>query len=219
MSFPTSCPWRWGRWNTGRTSRCTSARSTTRPGRTAIRSSTFSPPGSAPPEEERPVKRHVAEARFTAQRIRQLLEEGYEVTGSGGALRPCRPEDIVILMRSPGSRAAEYARALAEHGIPCSFEASENFFKTMEIAVTLSLLEVIDNPRQDVPLISVLRSPVFGFSPDRLAEIRSADREGDFYDALCADGGADTRDFLAALEQLRQTAADRSVCRLLWQPL
>ncbi len=86
----------------------------------------------------------------------------------------------------------------------------------MEISVTVSLLEIIDNPRQDVPLISVLRSPVFGFTPDRLAEIRSHDREGDFYDALLADGGEDCRISVHAVTQLRETARDISVCQLLW---
>ena len=62
------------------------------------------------------MKRLLAEARFTAQRIRQLLDEGYPVTGEDGTLRPCRPEDIVILMRSPGSRSAAFAQALAEQG-------------------------------------------------------------------------------------------------------
>ena len=66
----------------------------------------------------------------------------------------------------------QFAEALAEQEIPCSFEESSEFFHTMEIAVTVSLLEILDNPRQDVPLISVLRSPVFGFSLDDLAEIR-----------------------------------------------
>lgn len=86
----------------------------------------------------------------------------------------------------------------------------------MEISVTVSLLEIIDNPRQDVPLISVLRSPIFGFTPDRLAEIRSCDREGDFYDALRADTGVDSQNFLQVLTQLRETAMDISVCQLLW---
>lgn len=167
-------------------------------------------------EEDRPVKKLLAEARFTAGRIRQLLDGGYPVTGEDGALRPCRPEDIVILMRSPGSRAATFAQAMAEQGIPCSFEESGSFFESMEIAVTLSLLEIIDNPRQDVPLISVLRSPVFGFVPDRLAEIRSHDRDGDFYDALLADGGEDVQSFLSTLSALREAAGDMSVCRLLW---
>ena len=167
-------------------------------------------------EEERPVKKLTAEARFTARRIRQMLDEGYPVTGADGVLRPCRPEDIVILMRSPGSRSAAFAQAMAEQGVPCSFEESSSFFESVEIAVTLSLLEVIDNPRQDVPLISVLRSPVFGFAPDRLAVIRSHDRDGDFYDALLADGGEDVQAFLTTLSALRETAADMSVCRLLW---
>ena len=165
---------------------------------------------------ERPVKRLLAEARFTAQRIRQLLDEGYPVTGEDGTLRPCRPEDIVILMRSPGSRSAAFAQALAERNVPCSFEESGDFYQTPEISVTLALLEIVDNPRQDVPLIAVLRSPVFGFTPDRLAEIRSRDREGDFYDALLADGGEDVQAFLTTLTGLRDAAADMSVCRLLW---
>ena len=152
---------------------------------------------------DRPVKRLLAEARVTAQRIRQLLDEGYPVTGEDGTLRPCRPEDIVILMRSPGSRSAAFAQALAERDVPCSFEESGDFYQTPEIAVTLALLEIVDNPRQDVPLIAVLRSPVFGFTPDRLAEIRSRDREGDFYDALLADGGEDVQAFLTMLTGLR----------------
>ena len=126
-----------------------------------------------------------------ASRIRQLLDEGYPVTGEDGTLRPCRPEDFVILMRSPGSRTAAFAQALSERDIPCSFEESGDFFQTMEISVMLGLLQIIDNPRQDVPLIAVLRSPVFGFTPDRLAELRAKTPAGDFYDAVLAGGGED----------------------------
>ena len=167
------------------------------------------------PETANPVKRLTAEARFVARRIRQLLDEGYPVT-DGEGFRPCRPEDIVILMRSPGSRTAAFAEALAERDIPCSFEESGDFFSAMEISVTFALLQIVDNPRQDVPLISVLRSPVFGFSPSRLAEIRSADRTGDFYDAVKADGGEDCADFLKTLDDLRHAAQDMSVHRLVW---
>lgn len=162
------------------------------------------------------MKRLAAEARFVAERIRQLLDEGYPVTDGDGTLRPCRPEDIVILMRSPGSRSAAFAGALAEREIPCSFEESGDFFHTMEISVLLALLAVVDNPRQDVPLISVLRSPVFGFTPDRLAEIRGKVPMGDFYDAVAADSGTDCKEFLCALEELRQAARDMSVHRLVW---
>lgn len=166
-------------------------------------------------ENDHPVKKLMAEARFVAKRIRELLDQGYPVT-EGDGFRPCRPEDIVILMRSPSSRTAAFAQALAEQNIPCSFEESGDFFHTMEISVMLSLLEIIDNPRQDVPLISVLRSPVFGFTPDRLAEIRSGHRQDDFYDALKADEGEDCAAFLRTLCELRQVARDMSVHRLIW---
>ncbi|WP_455582003.1 helicase-exonuclease AddAB subunit AddA [Dysosmobacter sp.] len=169
-----------------------------------------------PEETDHPVKKLTAEARFVARRIGQLLDEGYPVTGEDGALRPCRPEDIVILMRSPGSRTAAFAQALAERRIPCSFEESGDFFHTMEISVMMGLLRVIDNPRQDVPLIAVLRSPVFGFTPDRLAAIRGRTPAGDFYDAVLADGGADCRAFLETLEALRLCARDMGVHRLIW---
>ena len=167
-------------------------------------------------ENEQPVKRVTAEARFVARRIRQLLDEGYPVTETDGSMRPCRPEDIVILMRSPGSRTAVFSEALSELDIPCSFEENGDFFHTMEISVMLALLVLVDNPRQDVPLISVLRSPVFGFSPDRLAEIRGKAPGGDYYDAVQADGGEDCRRFLDVLEELRLAAGDMSVHRLIW---
>lgn len=167
-------------------------------------------------EEDRPVKKLTAEARFVAKRIRTLLDEGYPVTSGDGTLRPCRPEDIVILLRSPGSRSAAFAQALAEQDIPCAFEAQEDFFQTMEISVMLGLLQIIDNPRQDVPLIAVLRSPVFGFTPDRLAQIRARTPAGDFYDAVAADDGEDCRAFLETLNGLRTAARDMRVHRLLW---
>ena len=167
-------------------------------------------------EGDRPVKKLTAEARFVAKRIRALLDEGYPVTSGDGTLRPCRPEDIVILMRSPGSRSAAFAQALAEQDIPCAFEAQEDFFQTMEISVMLGLLQIIDNPRQDVPLIAVLRSPVFGFTPDRLAQIRARTPGGDFYDAVAADDGEDCRAFLETLNGLRAAARDMRVHRLLW---
>ena len=167
-------------------------------------------------EQDHPVKKLTAEARFTAMRIRQLLDEGYPVTDSDGTLRPCRPEDIVILMRSPGSRAAAFAEAMAERDVPCSFDEAGDFFHTMEVSVAMAFLEIIDNPHQDVPLICVLRSPVFGFTPDRLAQIRSGSAQGDFYDAVAADGGEDCAAVLETLDRLRQAARDMSVHRLLW---
>ena len=167
-------------------------------------------------EDPRPVKKLTAEARLVARRVRELLDEGYPVTDPDGTLRPCAPEDIVILMRSPGSRLAAFAAALAEQNVPCSFQEESGFYETMEVSTAVSLLQLIDNPRQDVPLVSVLRSPIFGFKPDRLAELRAAAPGGDFYQAVAASGSPDCAAFLETLASLRLAARDMSVHRLLW---
>ena len=148
-----------------------------------------------------------AEARFTARRIRQLLD---------GELRPVEPEDIVILMRSPSARLAVFTAALEREGIPCDGGESEDFFSAMEIAVVLSLLEIVDNPRQDVPLIAVLRSPLVGMSANRLAEIRALQPEGDYYEALCRDEGEDAQAFLSLLRELRHASREMAADKLLW---
>ena len=157
-----------------------------------------------------------AEARFVAKRIRCMLDEGFTVRGEDGTMRPAAPEDIVILMRSPSARQTVFAAALAREGIPCDGGESEDFFSAMEVAVVLSLLEVVDNPRQDVPLIAVLRSPLVGMSADRLAEIRALQREGDYYEALRQDEGEDAQAFLSLLHELRQVARELSADKLLW---
>ena len=165
--------------------------------------------------EEEHFDRTAVEARFVADRIRRMLDEGYCVNGGDG-LRRCTPEDFVILMRSPRSRLKAFTAALAARGIPCAADESSDFFSSVEIAVVWSLLQIIDNPRQDVPLISVLRSPLFGFTPDRLAVIRALRREGDYYDALLLDESEDTQAFLQTLSQLRSAARDEPVDELLW---
>ena len=168
--------------------------------------------------EEGGFSRPMAEARFVAARIRRLLDEGYPITDPDtNTLRPCRAEDVVVLMRSPGPRLRHYARAMAEQDIPCLTQENEDFFSTMEIAVAYALLQILDNPRQDVPLITVLRSPLFGFTPDRLAVIRGAHPAGDFYEALAASPEPDCAEFLARLGELRQRSKDLSVHRLVWR--
>ena len=142
-------------------------------------------------EEER-FDRTEVEARFVAHRIRQLLDEGFPVQGEDGQQRPVQPEDIVILMRSPAARRKAFTAALQREDIPCAGGEEQAFFETMEIAVMVSFLQIVDNPRQDVPLLAVLRSPLLGFTPDRLAQIRGGHPAGDYYAALCADDGEDS---------------------------
>lgn len=167
--------------------------------------------------EEEHFDRTAVEARFVAACIRKMLDEGYPVMGDDGAMRRCTPEDFVILMRSPRSRLKAFTAALTARNIPCAADESSDFFSTVEIAVVYAFLQVIDNPRQDVPLIAVLRSPLFGFTPNRLAAIRALRKDGDYYDALLLDEGEDTRAFLTVLERLRTAARDETVDQLLWR--
>ena len=165
---------------------------------------------------EHRVRASEAEAAFVADYIRNMLSSKFTVQDDKTReLRPVREEDIVILMRSPSTRLLDYRRALESRGIRCAADAGEDFFASMEIAVLFSFLQVIDNPRQDVPLIAVLRSPLFGFVPDELAALRSQQRTGDFYDALLLGEDGHSRAFLAVLRSLRDSAAHLSVRELL----
>ena len=166
-------------------------------------------------QEER-FDRTQMEADFVARRIRKMLDEGYPIQ-DGETMRPVRAEDIVILMRSPRARQKAFTEALARENIACTTSENENFFATMEIAVIFSLLQIIDNPRQDVPLISVLRSPLFGFTADRLAQIRALQNDGDYYDALLQDESDDSCRFLQQLQTLRRLSREMSVDRLVWE--
>jgi len=157
------------------------------------------------------------EARFAARRVRELLSKPLMIR-EGEGLRPLRPSDVMILLRSPGSVLHHYLRALGEEGIPWIADGGGDFFETTEVNVALAMLRIVDNPRQDVPLIAVLRSPVFGFSGDKLALLR-ADWEGDFYSALVhagEQGDPECRDFLDQLAELRFGAGDRTCRQLIW---
>jgi len=160
------------------------------------------------------------EAEFVAKRVDNLLASGFPVTGESGSLRPVRPSDIAILYRSPGKVMSYLTQALDRRNVPWQTEGAEEYFDTTEIRCALSFLEIIDNPRQDVPLLSVLRSPVYAFTPDQLAKLRGDCREGDLYDCLChaAESGEEaSRRFLEELSALRLRSADTSCHRLLWE--
>jgi ATP-dependent helicase/nuclease subunit A len=167
-------------------------------------------------EEER-FDRTAVEARFVAHRIRTLLDEGHLVRDENGSLRPVRPEDIVILMRSPRARLGAFMTALQQERVPASSGETTDFFATVEIATVFSFLQILDNPRQDVPLIAVLRSPLFGFTPDKLAQIRAGAPDVDFYEALCADESEDSRAFLTLLTSLRTAAQNLTADAILWR--
>ena len=157
---------------------------------------------------------YAQEAAFVAERITELLDGTHMIRGKDG-LRPIEAEDIAILLRSPGSVGQHYQDALAARGIRSAFGSGRDLLQTGEIGVLRALLQVLSNPRQDIPLIAVLCSPVFGFTADDLARIRARQKHGDFYEALLLDDGARTLGFLDILEHLRRCARMMPLARLL----
>ena len=157
------------------------------------------------------------EARYVASRIRQMVDSHEKVTTDDNTVRDCTYGDFAILLRSNVNIAPRYTDALAELGIPSVSQQGGGFYRSTEITALLSMLAVIDNPRQDVALIAALRSPLFGFTADELSAIRAADKKSDFYTALCLRAEEDTHcaEFLAQLSELRAVAQDISVEALL----
>ena len=168
-------------------------------------------------DEESPDKTE-AEAEFIAKRIETLVSAMRLSDGKGG-LRPAEYGDVAVLLRSVKGRAEIYARALLRRGIPASAGRADRFLDAPEISILLSILAVIDNPRQDVPLISAMRSPVWGFSSDELAGLRAADPKGDFYSSLfkAAPSNGKCRLFLEKIEAFRDCAPDLSAVDLIWR--
>ena len=157
---------------------------------------------------------YAEEAAFVARRIRQMLDEKTMVR-DGDGFRPVTVDDIVILLRSPGSSGGYFQRALEAQGIRCSSGGGNDLLQTAEIATLRSFLETIYNPRQDIPLLSLLASPVFGFTADELAAFRAKRKYGCIYDALCHDDEEKSRDSVRKLENLRQEARMHTLTQLL----
>ena len=124
------------------------------------------------------------QARHISAVIKDMIASGYKIKDGDGE-RTVTYKDFAILMRATGSgRGIRYAEALRDEGIPCFTEVSGEFLTSVEISLALNILRVIDNPKQDIPLLSVLMSPVFGFNADDVAKLRLSDRQGDIYACL-----------------------------------
>ena len=159
-----------------------------------------------------------AEARFCASRIRELMETETYREGADKDPRPYRYGDFAILLRSmPNARV--FARTLALAGIPCYAQLTGGYFESVEVMVMLNLLRVIDNRRQDIPLLSVMRSGVGGFSHEELIDLRTRYPKGELLDCLLFAAAEDPHSkaarFLGRLEGWRRESMISSVEELL----
>ena len=141
-------------------------------------------------EDEEEIGAINREAKIVAERIKQLVypkenEEKFRVLDKeSGDYRPVTFKDIVILLRATKNWSEVFLEELGAEGIPVYADTATGYFESIEIRTIMSLLQVIDNPMQDVPMIALLRSPIMNFSDEELSDIRLLDKEKYFYENI-----------------------------------
>ncbi|HBF4254286.1 helicase-exonuclease AddAB subunit AddA [Clostridioides difficile] len=195
-------------------------------------------------EEEEKLDNIQLEARMVGNIIKDLMkvnEDGkiQKVYDKGiDGYRPVEFRDIVILLRATSAWAPVFADELMNMDIPTYADVGVGYFDTIEIKTILSLLQIIDNPMQDIPLISVLKSPIFGFTPEDLIDIRVQSKDKIFYEVLKStaeyDGFTDSqnenesefipseecinksKDFLIKLKEFKEKSMYMSTDEFIW---
>lgn len=157
---------------------------------------------------------YAEEAAFVADKICELLDDTHYVR-NGEKLRTITPDDIVILLRSPGSIGEAFRFALQNRGIRCVASDQSDLLQTEEIGAIRSVLQIIDNPLQDIPLAAALTSPVFGYTAEDLALLRSRNKDEDIYTLLTKATDEKSCKFVRLLTELRQIARFSGVTELI----
>lgn len=187
------------------------------------------PSEDADGEDFRDLEKAQQEARLYAEKIKEWIGQKGQpplkvVDKQTEQLRNLQYRDIVILLRSM-TWAPTIVEELKQQGIPVYAELSTGYFEAIEVQVMLSLLKVIDNPQQDIPLASVLRSPIVGIDEEGLAQLRLAAPKENYYHALniYVTRGEDQflkeaiQQFLQKLDNWRVRARQGALSDLIWQ--
>jgi ATP-dependent helicase/nuclease subunit A len=183
------------------------------------------------------------EARLVGNIIKDLMREEADkdtfmvFDKNEGIYRKVKYKDIVILMRATASMAPVFVEELGLLGIPCYADSNTGYFNTIEIRTIMSLLQIIDNPLQDIPLLAVLRSPIFSLSPEELVDIRIVDKEKYLYENIleligeCEEAAIDSareiriydedlktklNEFITRLKTWREKAIHMSIDEFIW---
>ena len=178
-------------------------------------------------DEEENLNGARAEAAVIARKIRAMVDEKYKIHIGDGNYKDIEYRDIVVLMKSVKNDGAVLKAALEGLNIP-SFVQKEEYFERREIKLMMSLLTLINNHRQDIPLAAVMRSPIGGFSDTDLARIRIKTRVGQLFDAVKAyRAGEDASDgerrlemrcgiFIKNLDRWRGYVKRKPIAALIW---
>ncbi|OYR96774.1 helicase-exonuclease AddAB subunit AddA, partial [Lactobacillus taiwanensis] len=163
-----------------------------------------------------------SEIQMVIARIKQLKKENFQIWDRRTQLkRPLEYSDIAIITRTRSDNL-QVMQEFAKADLPLFVTDAQNYFQTFELIMIMNYLRLIDNPQQDIPLVAVLRSPLFNFKEPELAQIRVKSRSGNFYTALASfasvnsDLGKKCKGFLQQLETLRNFAATHRISELIW---
>lgn len=180
--------------------------------------------GEEDEEEQERVEDDVLEAKFVANKIQELLDSDYMVFDKKQGYRKIRPKDIVILLRATSNLSPIYEKEISDLELPVFSDTSGTYLDTVEIQTILSVLKIIDNPLQDIPLVVVLRSSICNFTDNDLITIRLTDRNCNFYEALIktrliCDGDLKNKieSFLEKLEKWKSISQYMPLDEFIWQ--
>ena len=130
------------------------------------------------------IENSILEARYVAQKINELINSNYYVLDKKEGYRKVTYKDIVVLLRSTTELSPIYEKEISDLGMPVYSETSTEYLNSVEIQLIMSCLKIIDNPMQDIPLVTVMRSMIGGFTDNDLIEIRLADKYENFYESV-----------------------------------
>ena len=130
------------------------------------------------------IENSILEARYVAKKINELVNSNYYVLDKKEGYRKITYKDIVVLLRSTTELSPIYEKEISDLGMPVYSETSTEYLNSVEIQTIMSVLKIIDNPMQDIPLVTVMRSMIGGFTDNDLIEIRLADKYENFYESV-----------------------------------
>ncbi len=165
------------------------------------------------------------EARFVANKIREIVQNKYQIwDAKKDTYRDIKYKDIVVLLRSTSNIAPIFEQEIIRLDMPVFSDSSQEYLDSIEIQTIMSLLKIIDNPMQDIPLVTVLRSNIGKFTDDELVEIRLSDKYENYYTCMKKaklDVNPKLKDkiqrFFESIEEWRKEQEYLSLDELIWK--
>lgn len=130
------------------------------------------------------IQKEEVEAKFVANKIKEIINSKVQVKDKKMGYRPVTYKDIVILLRSTSTLAPIYEKELIKNNIPVFSDSSTEYLESIEIQIIINLLKILDNPIDDISLVSVMRSVIGMFTDNEILEIRLCNKEGSYYECL-----------------------------------